>query len=114
MYMKKLLLEMTIICMSACSARMSSEAVKDNIRETVLRHEFHSQMTNCIMIENDKDASDALIERFKNQTPPVKKGSACEWAPVSGDPIGRAVDRASGSDAIIVTFMPIRILSSHR
>ena len=55
----------------------------DDIREAVFRHQFYHNAsgqqqraeTYFLFIEDGEDPDDAFIERFKDNQPPVKKGS---------------------------------------
>lgn len=104
-----ILAAVTLFILVSCSTDNSSQATKDDIRESIFRYQFRMEAIYCISVEQNKDPSKEFMERFKNHNPPVKPGSECSIAYDQGDRPGRVIDRKSGKNAISYSINSIKL-----
>jgi len=88
----------------------SRSAIEDDIREAVFRYQFlhnasgqqqHAKVY-FLSLSEGKDPNDKFVERFRGQTPPVKKGSQATTQP------GVVKDKTTGEEGIIFRVTRIK------
>ncbi|PWT93274.1 MAG: hypothetical protein C5B55_04795 [Blastocatellia bacterium] len=112
-----LLLVLFFPSLSGSANRQAQKAeVESDIREAVLRYLFEHEAqqqkpyTKVLFISIEKkDPDDKFIARFKDHTPPVKKGSESE---LSSD-IGGVRDKKTGEGGILYRVGGIKWINEH-
>lgn len=98
-----------VLVISFCSRNNSSQDLED-IRETVFRYQFGMPAAfYCVALQDNQDPSEELMQRFKNNNPPVKRRSECSISPTKDDPGGPVVHPASSKYGILFTIHSINL-----